>query len=434
MKRVLLLYAGIAVYLHLNAQPKEPVNIGDIVPDVPFKNIVNTPADAGSLAALKGKLVILDFWSIWCASCLASMPKMAALQKEFNGKLQVILINPWEDSAVAVRRLAHLSNSTISAALAGLPVIYGDTSWRVLFPHTSVPHHVWIDTAGKVIAITNGDNATADHVNEVLNGKLPMLTVKKDLAAEGYDPWQRGLFTAGHPALQTMFFSGIQPYNPGFGSGKGAFVDTKTGLYTSVWLNADIMTLYAAAYSYSKEKQVRLLIELKDKITVTFPSGKNLTDQWKAANLYSYQISLLEKDKGLLNEYMQQDLNRFFKQHRGVIAQRETRELPALALTVKNKNLLATKGGKSKYQKVGDSTYTFSNTPFNTIANTLQDALEDMNKPVVVIDETGFTGNVDMILYGNLGDAGNVQKQLARYGLELKKTTRKVEVVCIQDK
>lgn len=190
----------------------------------------------------------------------------------------------------------------------------------------------------------------------------------------------------------------------------------------SVWLNADIKTLYAAAFSYTKQKQARLLTELKDKTVVIFPSGESLTDQWKAANLYSYQISLQEKDKGLLNEYMQRDLNLFFKQHRGIIAQRKTRQLPALALTVKNKNLLTTKGGKSKYQKVGDSTYTFFNTPFSTIVSTLQDALDDMSKPIVVIDETGFTGNVDITLYGNLGDPGNVQKQLAGYGLQLRET------------
>ncbi|MFT4093863.1 MAG: DUF3738 domain-containing protein [Niabella sp.] len=178
---------------------------------------------------------------------------------------------------------------------------------------------------------------------------------------------------------------------------------------------------------------IRILIEVKDKTAIKFPPSEILTEQWKGENLYSYQICLPEKDRLILNEYMQQDLNRFFSKVRGIIAQKEMRELPALVIAIKNKNLLITKGGKSKYQKVGDSTYTFSNTPFNTIASTLQDALEDMAKPVVVIDETGFTGNVDMTLTGDLSDPENVREQLASYGLELKKTTRKVEVLCIKD-
>ncbi len=36
-----------------------------------------------SLAALKGKVVLLDFWGAWCPPCVASLPALRNLNKKF---------------------------------------------------------------------------------------------------------------------------------------------------------------------------------------------------------------------------------------------------------------------------------------------------------------------------------------------------------------
>ncbi|MEO6724692.1 MAG: TlpA disulfide reductase family protein, partial [Blastocatellia bacterium] len=38
------------------------------------------------LAQYRGKVVLLDFWAMWCSSCLGDFPHLAAFQKKFGSK------------------------------------------------------------------------------------------------------------------------------------------------------------------------------------------------------------------------------------------------------------------------------------------------------------------------------------------------------------
>src|SRR5262249_53318383 len=61
------------------------------------------------LEALHGRLVLIDFWATWCAPCMAEMPKLALLHKEFSGDarfqlLALSLDNSIEEAAATVRK------------------------------------------------------------------------------------------------------------------------------------------------------------------------------------------------------------------------------------------------------------------------------------------------------------------------------------------
>jgi thiol-disulfide isomerase/thioredoxin len=59
-----------------------------------------------SLASLRGKVVLVNFWATWCGPCRAEIPDLVALQGKYRDQLQVIGISQDEVPVDLVRRFA----------------------------------------------------------------------------------------------------------------------------------------------------------------------------------------------------------------------------------------------------------------------------------------------------------------------------------------
>lgn len=71
------------------------LKVGDSFPD-----LASFQLEGKLPEALKGKVVIVDFWASWCGPCKESFPVMNELQKKYADKGVVILaVNEDEDSA-----------------------------------------------------------------------------------------------------------------------------------------------------------------------------------------------------------------------------------------------------------------------------------------------------------------------------------------------
>jgi len=107
-------------------------------------------SDAVNLAALKGKVVYVDFWASWCGPCKQSFPFMNDLQARYRSDgLEIVAINVDAKRGDADRFLAE-----VPARFAIAFDAKGETARR--FDVKAMPSSVLIDRTGKVVAMHKG--------------------------------------------------------------------------------------------------------------------------------------------------------------------------------------------------------------------------------------------------------------------------------------
>ena len=57
-------------------------------PALDVSNWINSPVT--TLGALKGKIVVLDFWATWCGPCIAGIPHTNELAEKFKDKVVIV--------------------------------------------------------------------------------------------------------------------------------------------------------------------------------------------------------------------------------------------------------------------------------------------------------------------------------------------------------
>jgi thiol-disulfide isomerase/thioredoxin len=113
--------------------------MGTLAPDITASQWLNTkPLD---LVQLRGKVVLVDFWAIWCAPCVASLPEVARLSKA-NADLFVVTVH-YTASADRVRQYLRQHDIRFPVAIDD-----GETWKRFSVRH--LPTYVLIDRDGRV--------------------------------------------------------------------------------------------------------------------------------------------------------------------------------------------------------------------------------------------------------------------------------------------
>ncbi|MBB5644902.1 TlpA family protein disulfide reductase [Pedobacter cryoconitis] len=155
----------------------KPVKIGGRIPDVALTNVYNYEITKTNLSDFKAKLIILDFWATSCTSCLANFPKTEELQRRYEGEVQFIKVT-YQPKAEILPFLDELHKTDPSA----IPVVTDDSALHQLFPHINLPHYVWLDQTGKVVATTTIEELTAENIDHFLsNDNIGDMHMKVDM-------------------------------------------------------------------------------------------------------------------------------------------------------------------------------------------------------------------------------------------------------------
>jgi len=123
-----------------SSEPSE-ARVGQPAPDFQLQNLDGQPI---SLNDLKGKPVLLNFWSTRCPPCVHEMPFLQEIYDEWSGKgLMLIAINVGEGSSTVK---GFMQNRNLS-----LPVLL-DTELAVAQKYniTGIPTTFFIDTDGVI--------------------------------------------------------------------------------------------------------------------------------------------------------------------------------------------------------------------------------------------------------------------------------------------
>ena len=84
-----------------------PPAVGQAAPDFTLSDLTGKPV---SLSALRGKVVIVNFWATWCPPCRAEMPSMELLHRELGDQGLVLLaVNIEKDGRQAVSKFLAAS-------------------------------------------------------------------------------------------------------------------------------------------------------------------------------------------------------------------------------------------------------------------------------------------------------------------------------------
>jgi thiol-disulfide isomerase/thioredoxin len=411
----------------LNSSIKcQEINIGDTLSRTQL--IINDSTTALIPTKLKGKWILLDFWSHTCISCIQSFPKLDSFQKEFGESLQIVLVN--RESKDSTDRFFEKRKKI---KRPNVLFVSGDTSLSSRLPHSAVPYHAWIDSNEIVRYLTYGENTTREKIKNLLSGEIFALTSYKRtkyISTLLDTSWLHSL----------KYFSYLATCNPAF-----HLQAEKIACYEQISFNcSSALELYIYAFKegnkYQFNKPGRVILEVINPLIYRKPDDKEILESWYTSYSYNYHLFLPEEQKKRIYAIMQTDLRRYFHLNATV----EKRKVKCLVLKrTSNNNKLKSKGGTTvnefyfadeSFVRI-DSLRFMKNQPYNIFSKAFSNYLE-FNLETSFIDSTGFTGNIDIAFTGAAVDSKDlyrIRSELNRYDLELKEEEILFDVLVLKE-
>jgi uncharacterized protein (TIGR03435 family) len=139
--------------------------VGFKAPELSLEKVIQAPKNMKvSWEALRGKVVVLEFWGTWCGACIISIPHLNELAKQFQDKPVQFISITYEDQATV---LSFLRKKPIHAWI-GL-----DTNRSMVESYNvkGWPHTVIVNKDGIISAITHPAELTAEMLEDALAGK-----------------------------------------------------------------------------------------------------------------------------------------------------------------------------------------------------------------------------------------------------------------------
>jgi len=356
-----------------------PPKVGERAPELKLDQLLQAPAGASATwEALKGKVVVLDFWTTWSGEYVAAIAHRNELaEKLADQPVQFIAITNETPKVVA----AFLKKKRMKAWVAL------DPDWATFraFGLRAIPHTVLVDREGVIVGMTQPIELTEQVLRDVLAGEKPSLPKR----SEDNEPRVKD---DSPPLFQVIIREALDT--------RQGRVSSRPG--TMELSGLDVRFLLASAYEI---QTTRLFAD------DPLPEGS-----------YDAIISTPEGKRGATNRLLRDALKATF----GLRVERVQRGMDAYVMSVP-------RGGRGKLEptvtrgystQFGDGKFTATSLDLDGLASMLE---QKLGRPVV--NETKTAGRYDMELAWTQDDTDSliaaVKEQL---GLELVSERRSVQV------
>ncbi len=378
-------------------------------------DVHNKPGHTISLNDLRGRYVILDFWSTGCISCVKSFPKLQEIQTQYASDLEIILIGK-DDKYIRDTYAKYSERYEVN-----LTSTY-DKELPHRFNAQAFPFIVMLDTEGIVRAV--GSSFTAKDVEKLISNAQD-LTLQTPF---WYNTNAVTIKAVNEIDSNILFSSILTKWEEN--------VETKvpSGFRRSIYVNGrifeakgvDIRALYRYAFFDPIPGTV-------DRIDSYMSPIFELKDPAKVDDSERYCYSLVVPEERANEAFMMNKMQNDLKDYFMLNATVEERDVPCYYIEndVSAESKLKTRGEKvsAEWQSIG---IRFENLSFEDVLSSINGQLHP-NEYIVNLTNFGENFMVDIKLDALMLDMDDLQRALKNYGLILYKGTRKGNILVVRD-
>lgn len=126
---------------------KQQLLLGKKLPEISLVGFDGTPLPP---VDLNGKLILLDFWEVWCGPCVESMPRVQGLYEKYKVKgLEVFgIIHQTEH--------LHAAKKLLEKIKPGFRMVRGNDKMKNDFSLQAVPLYILADRYGVIVLVSEG--------------------------------------------------------------------------------------------------------------------------------------------------------------------------------------------------------------------------------------------------------------------------------------
>lgn len=166
MRRLLLVAVSFLTALSIAGEPtpRQKLPVGTARPKLDFRLLDGSKWPGWD--AMRGRVVVVDFWASWCSPCVAAIPHLDALKKELAGQPVTFYAITYEPRNKARAFLEKHPMTTLVGLDNDLATFQSTIAW-------GIPMTIVFDREGRVAAVVNPLHLTAAQLREVLAGRIP---------------------------------------------------------------------------------------------------------------------------------------------------------------------------------------------------------------------------------------------------------------------